>query len=51
MGKGDISIKDFEKTSDFNPKKSSLMLLKEHRRMIAYQLVKKARIKNVHLAR
>jgi len=51
MVKGDISEKDFEKTSDFNPKKSSLTLLKEHRRMIAYQLVKNAGIKNVHRAR
>jgi glycosyltransferase involved in cell wall biosynthesis len=44
-----ILIRDLEKISGFNPKRSSLNLLKENRRMIAYDLIRKARIKNGQL--
>jgi hypothetical protein len=51
MANGNISIMDFKKTSGFDPKRASLTLLKEKRRMVAYHLVRKARIKNGHLVR
>jgi glycosyltransferase involved in cell wall biosynthesis len=51
MIKENISIKNIEKTCGINPKRSSLTLLKENRRMIAYHLIRRERIKNGHLVR
>jgi len=51
MAKRNISIRDFKKNCGINQKISSLNLLKENRCMIAYHIVRKARIKNGHLVR
>jgi glycosyltransferase involved in cell wall biosynthesis len=44
-----ILIRDLEKISGFNPRRSSLNLLKENRHITAYELIRKARIKNGQL--
>ncbi len=44
-----IPIRDLVKKSGLNHGHSSLVLLKERRRMISYHLVREARIKNGHL--
>lgn len=50
MNKGNLSIEDFEKISGLNLKGTSpITPLKEKRRMIAYNLLRKARIRNDHL--
>jgi glycosyltransferase involved in cell wall biosynthesis len=49
--KGNILLGDFEKIRCNNPKKSSIDFLKERRRMIACNLIRKAGIKNGQLSK
>jgi glycosyltransferase involved in cell wall biosynthesis len=51
VSNGNYPNRDFEKISVFNPKKSSLTLLKENRRMMARHLVRQASIQNCHSVR
>jgi hypothetical protein len=49
--KGNILLGDFETIRCNNPKKSSIDFLKERRRMIACNLIRKAGIKNGQLSK